>query len=152
MMINATQDNLIPTQIIGRDIVFFDGSCALCHGLVRKVLQNDIENHFLLCAQQSEMGYLLLNRHNIDVESLKTIYVIKDCGTDNELIFSRSKAVIYVMKRMPKYRWLAALLGPLPSPMVDFGYNIVAAVRYRIFGKTETCLMPSPEERARVIG
>jgi predicted DCC family thiol-disulfide oxidoreductase YuxK len=42
------------------------------------------------------------------------------------------------------FRWWPAFLG-------DIGYRIVAALRYRMFGKSDTCEIPSPENRARFL-
>ncbi|MBX9573026.1 MAG: DCC1-like thiol-disulfide oxidoreductase family protein [Candidatus Obscuribacterales bacterium] len=146
-MTQSLQDSKLPERVIGRDIVFFDGQCVLCNGAMKSVLENDQKKHFLICAQQSEMGQRLLSRHNVDLSSLKTIYVIRNCGTANESILDRGRAVLYLMQNLDKFRPLAAIGRIFPAPFIDFFYKFVANIRYRVFGKTETCMMPTPEER-----
>jgi predicted DCC family thiol-disulfide oxidoreductase YuxK len=38
----------------------------------------------------------------------------------------------------------------LPN-LPPFGYQLVAKWRYRLFGKNETCRLPSPKERERFL-
>jgi predicted DCC family thiol-disulfide oxidoreductase YuxK len=39
----------------------------------------------------------------------------------------------------------------LPRALRDWLYRLVAKNRYRWFGKSETCMMPTPELRARFL-
>jgi predicted DCC family thiol-disulfide oxidoreductase YuxK len=39
----------------------------------------------------------------------------------------------------------------VPRPVRDWGYDIVARNRYRWFGRTDSCMVPTPELRARFI-
>jgi predicted DCC family thiol-disulfide oxidoreductase YuxK len=39
----------------------------------------------------------------------------------------------------------------MPAPLRDALYRIVARNRYRLFGKTETCLMPPDDFAARFL-
>lgn len=150
-MAQSLQDSKLPEKVIGRDIVFFDGQCVLCNGVMKSVLQNDTDKHFLICAQQSEIGQRLLGRHDVDLSSLKTIYVIRNCGTANETILKRGSAVQYMMENLKPYHALAAVMRIFPPALVDFAYRCVANIRYRIFGKTESCMMPSPEDREQIL-
>jgi predicted DCC family thiol-disulfide oxidoreductase YuxK len=49
------------------------------------------------------------------------------------------------------WRFTALVLRLVPRPVRDFGYNIVARCRYRIFGRYDACPLPSPETRARFL-
>lgn len=148
---DLTSDNLIPKQAIGRDIVFFDGTCVMCNRLVKDLFSKDIDKHFLVCAQQSPVGKALLARHGITSDELKSIYVISSCGLADERLLSRGAAVIYVMNRIPQYKNLAGIAAVFPEPLINIGYNFVAAIRYKIFGKQESCSLPSSEDRARML-
>ena len=39
----------------------------------------------------------------------------------------------------------------LPRPVRDLGYDLIAGNRYRIFGKRDACMMPTPEIRSRFL-
>jgi predicted DCC family thiol-disulfide oxidoreductase YuxK len=39
----------------------------------------------------------------------------------------------------------------VPRPLRDWAYDIVARHRYRWFGRRATCMVPTPELRARFV-
>jgi predicted DCC family thiol-disulfide oxidoreductase YuxK len=39
----------------------------------------------------------------------------------------------------------------LPAPLLDFLYDRVAKNRYRVFGRSDACMLPPPEMRARFL-
>jgi predicted DCC family thiol-disulfide oxidoreductase YuxK len=43
--------------------------------------------------------------------------------------------------------WLAVV----PRPLADLGYALFARHRYRVFGRLDTCRVPSPAEQARFL-
>jgi predicted DCC family thiol-disulfide oxidoreductase YuxK len=56
---------------------------------------------------------------------------------------------VYILRRLGGvWAFLAALWWVIPRPLRDVGYRLVAKYRYRLFGKKETCRMPTAEERA----
>ena len=48
------------------------------------------------------------------------------------------------------WRWLG-LLGVFLSALMDRVYDLTARYRYRLFGRYESCLMPSAEYKKRFI-
>jgi predicted DCC family thiol-disulfide oxidoreductase YuxK len=46
---------------------------------------------------------------------------------------------------------IGGTLRLVPPPLRDVGYSLVARYRYRIFGKKETCRLPTPAERGRFL-
>jgi predicted DCC family thiol-disulfide oxidoreductase YuxK len=63
----------------------------------------------------------------------------------------KSKAVFAVLSKLGPGWKAASLIGLLPEKILNFGYDLVAENRYKIFGKKETCRLPTPEERARFV-
>jgi predicted DCC family thiol-disulfide oxidoreductase YuxK len=43
------------------------------------------------------------------------------------------------------------LLRICPDWFLNFWYDLVAENRYRIFGKSDTCRLPTPEEKTRFL-
>ena len=63
----------------------------------------------------------------------------------------RSKAFLYVSRHLrAPWRWAYAWRW-LPGFVLDLGYRLVAAVRYRIWGRADSCELPSPEQRPRFL-
>ena len=46
---------------------------------------------------------------------------------------------------------LLAVLRLIPRPLADWLYDAIARNRYRLFGRTEACMMPPPQWRDRFI-
>ncbi len=126
-------------------IVFFDGMCGLCNRFVDFVLRHDCVGALRLSPLQGETAERLLPV--TDREQLATVIV-----WDNGRLHRRSAAVVRVCWRLgPVWKVLGGLLWCIPLPLRDLGYKLVAANRYHLFGKKETCRLPSPEERARFL-
>ena len=138
-------------------IVLYDGVCGLCNRTVQFALKHDREGIFRFASLQSALAGRILARHNRDASDLDTVYVVLNCdpsrtGTVDETLLERSDAVLYILRRLGGFWGVAgSLLRLIPRPLRDWGYGIVARIRYRVFGKYETCPLPSAETRARFL-
>jgi predicted DCC family thiol-disulfide oxidoreductase YuxK len=135
----------------GSHLIFFDGTCGLCDGFVQFVLSRDSEERFRFTPLQGELAQQTLARFGADAAALETVYVLADRGGPGERLLRRSDAVLYVLSQLPApWRW-GAVGSVLPRGLRDGAYGFVARHRYRVFGKTEACHLPSPAERARFL-
>lgn len=135
----------------GSHLVFFDGTCGLCDGFVQFVLGRDRAERFCFTPLQGELAKQTLGRFGAVAAALETVYVLADRGEPNERLLGRSDAVLFVLSQLPApWRW-AAVARVLPRGLRDVAYGVVARHRYRVFGKTEACRLPSPSERARFL-
>lgn len=137
-------------------ILLYDGVCGLCNRAVQFVLRHDREGVFRFASLQSQLATQILARHGADPTSLDTIYVITSRAgvkeKENDVLLGRSEAVQFVLCEFGGiWRVWAGVLGALPRPVRDWGYEIVARNRYRVFGKYKTCPLPSEETRARFL-
>lgn len=129
-------------------IVLFDGVCNLCNGSVLFILDRDPAAHFRFAALQSDAGRRLLEELGRplgagDPESI----VLVDAGR----VYERSAAALRIARRMRGLWKLLWVLVIVPWPVRDFVYRVVANNRYRWFGRTAECRVPTPELRARFI-
>lgn len=126
-------------------IVFFDGVCGLCDRAVTAILAADRRGVFRFAPLQGETAARLLDPS--ETESLSTLVLLDERGT-----WRRSAAVVRILRGLGGFRRvLGTLLWLVPKPLRDLGYRGVAWQRYRLFGKHETCRMPQPEERDRML-
>ena len=80
----------------------------------------------------------------ISDENMQTLYV----WTGTEML-EKSKAWLWLMSQLGGLWFLLALpLKLVPLKLMDALYMLVAENRYKIFGKKETCRLPTPSERA----
>ena len=129
-------------------ILLYDGVCGLCSRLVQFVLKRDSSRHFRFASLQSDFASRILQRHGLDPNDLDTVYLVEP----GERLIARSDAVISVLRRLGGF-WgaLALLLRALPKSLRDWGYDIIAHSRYRIFGKHDSCLLPEEKYRDRFL-
>src|SRR5271154_2992831 len=132
-------------------ILLYDGVCGLCNGFVQFILRHDRQAIFRFASLQSSLAARILARHNFNPSDLDTVYVVVDPDA-NEFLLSRSDAVLFILKQLGGFWRLAALLLQRPPKFVrDLAYNTVARHRYRIFGRSETCVLPSTQDRNRFL-
>jgi predicted DCC family thiol-disulfide oxidoreductase YuxK len=132
----------------GSAIVLFDGVCNFCNGAVNFVIDRDPEARFRFASLQSEAGAALLRQHGLtlpegDPESIVVV--------EGARVYERSSAVLRIVRHMTFPFWLAGAMVIVPAPIRDVFYRLVAEHRYRWFGKTNECRIPTPELRARLI-
>ena len=133
-------------------IVLYDGVCGLCNRLVQFVLRHDRHETFRFASLQSAFAARILTRHGANPSDLDTFYVVVNHNNVHETMFARSDAVIYVLKQLGGiWRTASVILSITPRFLRDWIYTIVARNRYRIFGRYDTCPVPTAETRARFL-
>ena len=130
----------------GKGIVLFDGVCHLCDGAVRFILKRERATELKFAPLQSDSGKSLLQKYGYPSGYLDGLILI-----ENNRAHDRSSACLRIAGKL-SFPW--NLLFPLlliPKPLRDFIYGIIASVRYRWFGKKESCSLPQGEDQARFL-
>jgi len=128
-----------------RPVVFFDGVCGLCNATVDFFLKRDRRGQFLFAPLQGETAQERLDAR--DTEDLGTVVL-----RENGKTYRRSSAVTRMLWKLGgAWGVVGAFLWLIPWPIRDLGYKLIAAFRYRLFGKKDSCRMPTPEERSRFL-
>lgn len=127
-------------------LVLFDGVCNLCSGLVKFIITRDPAGKFRFASLQSGFGRSQLLRFNLNPEILHSVIVI-----DHDVVFQRSDAALYIAKHIGLPWNLLTGFKILPKFLRDAGYNTIAKSRYRLFGKKESCMIPTAELRERFV-
>lgn len=127
-------------------ILLFDGVCNLCTGIVKFIIKNDKKEVFRFAALQSQSGQALLKQFDLPDTDFDTFVLII-----GDKYFTKSTAVLHVLKALGGLWEVLYVYIVFPESMRDFIYDMVAEIRYRIFGKKATCLVPSPEIKDRFL-
>ncbi len=161
-------------------ILLYDGVCGLCNRMVQFILARDPAGVFRFGSLQSEVGGRILARHGVDARDLDTVYVVLDYNRADEFLLARTDAVIYILRNLRAaqppsagldlrpgpaqtptstpvsgslvWRLTGMFLGTIPRALCEWGYRMVAQHRYRIFGRYDTCPLPSENTRNRFLG
>jgi len=139
-----------------RLVVLFDGHCVLCNGTVRWFLRRDRRDRLRFAAFDAADWGDLLARHGICVANVaagpSTVFVVRGFGGEREEVLVRSDAALAMLRELPQpWPAVAALLWIIPRPVRDLGYWLIAHWRYRIWGRLESCPIPTAEERERFL-
>lgn len=127
-------------------IIFYDGVCGLCDGLVQFVLRRDERAVFRFAPLQSDFARRALHPHGMDPSDLETVYLL-----EGDQVLARAEAVLHVLRRLGRPWAALTLLGVLPGPLLDLLYRLVARYRYRLFGRYPACPVPDARWRDRFI-
>ena len=125
--------------------LFYDGTCALCHGIVRLILAEDTEGRIRLSPLQSE--YFESQLTPLERAGLPdSIVLMSDDG-----LLMEADATIRILKMLGGlWLLLALVMSVFPARMRNMGYHFVGDRRYRIFGRTATaCPIVPPHLRTR---
>jgi predicted DCC family thiol-disulfide oxidoreductase YuxK len=132
-------------------LVLYDGVCGLCSRLLRFVLRHDHRAVFDFASLQSAAGKAMVARWGGNPEELTSFYVVADFRTPGARMLMKSDAALFVAGELG-WPWRAARAAHiLPGVIRDRLYDVIARHRYRVFGRHEQCLVPSPEFRHRFI-
>lgn len=130
----------------GRHIILFDGICNLCNGAVQFVLKRDKKGIFKFASLQSDAGRKLLEAHGLPEDHLKSFVYIQD-----DKVYTRSDAALKIAAQLSYPTRLLSWLMIVPGFIRDFVYDLIARNRYRMFGKKEACMLPTPQLKQRFL-
>lgn len=128
-------------------IVVFDAKCLLCNGWVQFLLRHDRQGRIRFASMQGEQGARLLNEAGLSAgEGLQTLLVVEGGRS-----WQHTAAILRILHRLG-WPWRLAWAGWLvPAPLRDALYRLVARNRYRIWGRSEVCMVPAPEHAGRFL-
>jgi predicted DCC family thiol-disulfide oxidoreductase YuxK len=131
---------MVDLNTIEHPVIFFDGVCNLCTGVVQFVIRHDPKRRFRFASLQSEVGQQLLKQHNLPSEEFGS-FILFDKGK----VYTKSTAALMVAKNLDGLLSMWHTFIVLPKFIRDGVYNLVARNRYKWFGKKEACWIPTPE-------
>ena len=124
-------------------ILFFDGTCAMCNGLVNFILKHDKNKNVKFAPLQGHTALKYLPKKLRS--DLNTAVFL-----DQEGIHSESDAIINVVGQMGGIFSLVKFFKIFPKNLRNKIYKLVAKNRYRFFGYSH-CALLNKEERLRVL-
>jgi predicted DCC family thiol-disulfide oxidoreductase YuxK len=139
------------SQLNGRLLVVYDGECGFCNHSIRWLLRRDGKDRLRFAPSTDSAVAELLAGHGAQPfgkdPGRETVMVFRNIGTPLEELLVRSNAILACLRVLPQpWRMLGAMLRLIPRPLREAGYRFIARERYRIWGRYETCPIPTPEE------
>ena len=132
-------------------VLLYDGLCGFCDGTVQFILKHDRRGTLKFATLQGDFAREVIRRHpELDgVDSL--VLVERDAVSGRENVYVRSDGALRVARYLGGAWNLTRAVVVVPRFLRDSAYDGFARIRYRVFGRYNSCPIPSPEQRARFI-
>ncbi|WGQ08651.1 DUF393 domain-containing protein [Pedobacter gandavensis] len=144
-------------------MIFFDGICNLCNHSVQFVIKRDRNDYFRFAALQTEVAKAQLAFLNVEEkrttssknqqesltaheQQLNTIILLENGKT-----YYRSTAALRIARRLSGFWPLLYGFIIIPPFIRDFFYQLISKNRYRIWGKQESCMVPSAALKSKFL-
>jgi predicted DCC family thiol-disulfide oxidoreductase YuxK len=134
-----------PVEDIADGTILFDGFCLFCSRWVQFVIRRDHGAQFRFLVLQTKRGRALAEKLGIDPDNPQTNAVVLAGRA-----YFKSEAALQVLARLPGWSWVRCV-ALVPRPLRDWVYDRIAGNRYRLFGRSNKCLVLPPETAARHI-
>ena len=127
------------------NIILFDGVCNLCNNFVPFLIKFDKNNIFHFAAMQTKAGENIIQEYGV-LNDRKSIILIKQ-----GVVLYKSDAIIEIAKQITGWPSIFKYGFLFPKFLRDGIYDLIAKNRYFLFGKKETCSIPSEKDSKRFI-
>jgi predicted DCC family thiol-disulfide oxidoreductase YuxK len=140
-----------PADVRTYPVLLYDGLCGFCDGTVQFILRHDRRGTLKFATLQGEYARGVIERHPelAGVDSL--VLVEPDPATGRENVYVRSTGALRVARYLGGAWHLTRATAIVPRFLRDWAYDAFARIRYRVFGRYDSCPIPTPEQRARFI-
>ena len=127
------------------NIILFDGVCNLCNNFVPFLIKFDKNNIFRFAAMQTKAGENIIQEYGV-LNDRKSIILIKEW-----VVLYKSDAIIEIARQITGWPSILKYGFLFPKFLRDGIYDLIAKNRYSLFGKKETCMVPTEEDRNRFL-
>lgn len=127
-------------------VILFDGVCNFCNGAVNFIIERDKAGYFKFAPLQSEIGEKLLAENGVDKIETDSVVLIEDGK-----VYTYSTAALRIARKLDGFwKWTYGFVI-VPRFVRNFFYKLFAKYRYKMFGKQDACMLPTPEIRQRFL-
>jgi predicted DCC family thiol-disulfide oxidoreductase YuxK len=127
-------------------IILFDGVCNFCNSTINFVIDHDVKDIYMFASLQSEIGQKYLKKYNLPLDDFDTFVLI-----DGDTFYVSSTAALLVAKDLDSILKYLYILILIPRPIRDMVYKLIAKNRYSIFGKSDSCRIPTEKEKDKFL-
>ena len=129
-----------------KPLVVFDGVCHFCSRSMRLVYSHEKDVPIYFAPTQSKLGKKLLTENGLnpdDPSSFLFLYGGK--------VWTSFGAVFALAKMLKGWPACVCMFWIIPRPLTDWVYRIFARNRYTWFGKSDFCMVPTPDMKSRLV-
>lgn len=132
---------------IQKPVLFFDGVCNLCNGIVQFIVRHDKKGELLFASLQSRIGKEAVNEAARQTGKLEDSVILYHKGK----FYTKSAAALHTLRLMGGAWSLLYVSFIVPAFIRNEVYDWISRNRYRWFGKKNECMLPTPELKNRFL-
>ena len=129
-----------------KKIVVFDGVCILCNRLIQFLIKRDKRKNLYFATAQSDFIERNLRATQNKISPMESVVYLR-----NETVYTESTAILLILADLGGWWKIMSIFRVIPLFIRNAIYRFFAKRRYAIFGKRETCMLPSVEQKSRFI-
>ena len=127
-------------------VILFDGVCNLCNQSVLFVIKRDRDDRFRFSPLQSDYALSHLSASNNLNKRPDSVILI-----ENGKVYSESTAALRIARKLSGLWPLLYGFIIVPKFIRNYVYRWIADRRYRIWGKTDSCMVPTAKLKDKFI-
>ena len=111
------------------------------------MIQHDTKDVFRFVALQSELGQEILKHIGINPKNIESI-ILYEPGV---AYYYKSSAAIQIARSLGGFLHFGTVFRIIPTAIRNQLYDYIAKNRYKWYGKKESCMIPTPELKAKFL-
>lgn len=131
-------------------VLLYDGICGFCNSAVQTILRLDRRKTMRFAALDSDFARAVVARHPA-LAGVDSVVYVDNPGAPDERVTVRSAAALRVAEYLGGPWRTLRVAGVIPGSVRDRLYDGFARIRYRVFGKHDSCPIPAADVRARFL-
>ena len=139
-------------------VILFDGVCNFCDASVNFIIRHDPDGYFTFAPLQSDEGRRMANQYGFESAAPESNAPASDLIPIDSVILvedgkacTHSTAALNILRRLGMPWSMMYVFVVVPKPLRDWAYKLFARYRYRMFGRKDQCMLPTPEVKARFL-
>lgn len=133
------------TSSLPRALIIIDGKCLLCNHWSQFICRYDSNYFFKITQAQSQFGQDVFEHFKLSKKLSSIIFIFEG------QVFQESTAVLNILSRLNPYLAWIAILKLTPLIIRDSVYKVIAKYRYHFFGKSESCILLTENQKSRFL-
>ena len=115
-----------------KNVIFYDDNCVLCNFSVSFIIKNDPDHKFYFSPIQGNIAKKVLDIKYIN--NINSLVLLS-----NFEVYTKARALKYIIYSLYKLKFYKFIIF-IPNPILNIIYNMIAKIRYKVFGKSKSCL------------
>ena len=132
-------------------IVFFDGVCVLCHTGMKQLMALDRHGQLHYAQLQGETAKSFGIDWDDEGAAGSQTFVFIDNSGPEPVRYERMRAVRAELEAIGRWKPVTWALRVIPLPVTNALYRVIAATRYRLWGRYDVCPLPPVDVRSRFL-